>query len=130
MSDKKQKKIFKPQSVLAPKLSLNQRWVRWRQQETKSREAAANNDVKKLALISLWKDHQKTDSLKFNRDYKMKLHHQIWSINKQASISKSRNYCYYIGRSRSVNRKLYMARHTFRKFARFGMLPGFIKERD
>lgn len=130
MSTKKQKKIFKPQPVLAPKLSLNQRWVRWRQQETKNRESAAHNDVKVLVLSSLLKDHQKTDKTKFNNDHKMKLHYQIWSLDKRAAISKTRNYCHYIGRSRSVNRKLYMARHTFRKFARFGMLPGLIKERD
>lgn len=130
MADKKLKKVFKPQLTLAPKLALNQRWVRWRQHESKSREAAADNSIKLLILTSLLKDHQKIDNLKFSRDSKMKLHYQIWSLNKQASVSKSRNYCHYIGRSRSVNRKLYMARHTFRKFARFGMLPGFIKERD
>jgi ribosomal protein S14 len=54
---------------------------------------------------------------------------KIFGVDKFSHKSKSKNLCYYVGRGRSFNRKLYMARHTIRKFARFGMLPGFIKER-
>lgn len=96
----------------------------------KTRQAAAANSIKKLAILSLFKDLQSSALMKFDNDSKMRLGHQIWHLNKRAGSSRSRNYCHYIGRSRSINRKLYMARHTFRKFARFGMLPGFVKERD
>jgi ribosomal protein S14 len=61
--------------------------------------------------------------------YKVKLLDVIQKITKKSSLSFVKNYCFYVGRSRSTNRKVFMARHTFRKFARFGMLPGFIKER-
>lgn len=124
----KEKKIYKAASVIAPKISLNHKWTSWRQNETKNRVASANNAEKKLLLLSLWKDHQLENS-RLSLNLKTRLQHQIWHINKRSSISKTRNYCHYIGRSRGLTRKLFMARHTFRKFARFGMLPGFVKER-
>ena len=124
----KEKKIYKATPILAPKISLNHKWTSWRQVETKNREANASSAEKKLLLLSLWKDHQ-LESSRLNLNLKVHLQHQIWYLNKRSSISKTRNYCYYIGRSRGLTRKLFMARHTFRKFARFGMLPGFVKER-
>lgn len=48
-------------------------------------------------------------------------------VNKKRMSFK--NFCFFVGRGRSVSRDFYMARHTFRKFARFGLLPGIIKER-
>ena len=126
---KKAKKVFKEKSQLAPKASLNRKWTVWRQAEMKNRQANALNEMKKLMLLSLWKDHQLTLNKNFNNDLKMRLQYRIWELDKRAATPKLKNYCHYIGRSRSVNRKLFMARHMFRKFARFGMLPGFIKER-
>lgn len=52
-----------------------------------------------------------------------------FSVNKHSSISKPKNYCYYIGRSRSISRTFFMSRHMLRKFARFGMIPGLLQER-
>jgi len=124
----KEKKIYKVAPTLAPKTSLNHKWTSWRQNETKNRKAGAANEEKKLLLFSLWKDHQLENS-RFSLNLKVHLQHQMWQLNKRSSISKTRNYCHYIGRSRGLTRKLFMARHTFRKFARFGMLPGFVKER-
>lgn len=124
----KVKKIYKAAPTLAPKISLNHKWTSWRQNETKNRVANNRNAEKKLLLLSLWKDHQ-LESSRLNLNLKVHLQHQIWYLNKRSSISKTRNYCHYIGRSRGLTRKLFMARHTFRKFARFGMLPGFVKER-
>jgi ribosomal protein S14 len=124
----KEKKIYKAASTLAPKVSLNHRWTSWRQNETKNREANASEAEKKLLLLSLWKDHQ-LDNSRFSLNLKVNLQHKLWQLNKRSSVSKTRNYCHYIGRSRGLTRKLFMARHTFRKFARFGMLPGFVKER-
>lgn len=126
---KKVKEKFKETSKLAPKASLNRKWTVWRQAEMKNRQANALNEMKKLVLLSLWKDHKKIDNKNFNSDFVMRLQHRIWSLDKRASTPKLKNYCHYIGRARSVNRKLFMSRHMFRKFARFGMLPGFIKER-
>jgi ribosomal protein S14 len=126
---KKLKNVFKKKLVLAPKVSLNRKWTVWRQSEMKNRQANAQHELKKLALQSLWKDHKVTPNKYFNNDYKMRIQFRIWELDKRASTSKLKNYCHYIGRSRSVNRKLFMARHMFRKFARFGMLPGFVKER-
>lgn len=125
---KKDKKIYKANSVLVPKISLNHKWTSWRQGETKNRVANANNAEKKLLLLSLWKDHQ-LENNRVSLNIKMDLQHKIWQMDKRSSSSKLRNYCHYIGRSRGLTRKLFMARHTFRKFARFGMLPGFVKER-
>lgn len=126
---KKEKKVYKVKSVLASKVSLNRKWTVWRQAEMKNRQANALYEMKKLMLQSLWKDHQELEDKRLVNDFKMRLQHQMWQMDKRASTPKLRNYCHYIGRSRSVNRKLFMARHTLRKFARFGMLPGFVKER-
>lgn len=126
---KKEKKVYKIKPVLASKVSLNRKWTVWRQAEMKNRQANALHEMKKLMLQSLWKDHQKLENERLINDFKMRLQYQMWQMDKRASTPKLRNYCHYIGRSRSVNRKLFMARHTLRKFARFGMLPGFVKER-
>jgi ribosomal protein S14 len=124
---KKEKKVYKAQPVLATKISLNHKWTSWRQNEAKNRRANASNELKKLLLHALWKDHQFKD--RSNLNSKVQLQYKIWEMDKRASTPKLRNYCHYIGRSRGVTRKLFMARHTLRKFARFGMLPGFTKER-
>lgn len=124
---KKEKKVYKIQPTLAVKTSLNHKWTSWRQSETKNRQANASNELKKMLLQSLWKDNQFKGRV--NSNSKVQLQHKIWQMDKRASMPKLRNYCHYIGRSRGVTRKLFMARHTLRKFARFGMLPGFTKER-
>lgn len=126
---KKIKKVYKARLKLAPKASLNRKWTVWRQAEMKNRQSNALSEMKKLLLNALWKDHQLTGNKNFNSDYKMRLHYRIWELDKRAATPRVKNYCHYIGRSRSVNRKLFMSRHMFRKFARFGMLPGFVKER-
>jgi ribosomal protein S14 len=95
----------------------------------KNRQANVVNEIKKLALQTLWKDHKLTGNKRFDNDCKMRLHQRMWELDKRAATPKLKNYCHYIGHSRSVNRKLFMSRHMFRKFARFGMLPGFIKDR-
>jgi ribosomal protein S14 len=86
--------------------------------------------MNKTLLFSLFKNNTKVikDS-QFNNMYKYFLQNKLYRLDINSSLSKQKNYCYYIGRSRSINRKLFMARHVFRKFLRFGMLPGFIKER-
>lgn len=125
---KKEKKIYKVKTVLAPKVSLNHKWTSWRQSESKNRQANVQNEMQQLLLESLWKDHQFKHN-HFDSNIKMQLQFKVWGLNKRSTVSKLRNYCHYIGRSRGLTRKLFMARHTFRKFARFGMLPGFVKER-
>lgn len=126
---KKEKKIFKPKSQLAQKVSINKKWTIWRKIETKNREKMMLNEVKTMTFQSLFYDQNQYFPQKLNNSYKSKLNYKLSTINIRGSISKQKNYCYYIGRSRSFNRDLFMARHTFRKFARFGMLPGFVKER-
>jgi len=126
---KKVKKIYKPRLKLAPKASLNRKWTVWRQAEMKNRQASALNEMKGLVLRALWKDLQVSGDKNLDSDQRMRLHHRIWEMDKRAAAPRTKNYCHYIGRSRSVNRKLFMSRHIFRKFARFGMLPGFTKER-
>lgn len=126
---KKEKKIFKPKSQLAQKVSINKKWTIWRKIEMKNREKMMLNEAKIMTFQSLFYDQNQYFSQKLNNSYKSKLNYKLSTINARGSISKQKNYCYYIGRSRSFNRDLFMARHTFRKFARFGMLPGFVKER-
>lgn len=121
---KKEKKVFKNKKILSQKISINKRWTTWRKIETNNRLNLYNRELNKLIIISLLKS-----SSKLKNNYKQFLNYKLYTNSILSSISKQKNYCYYIGRSRSVNRNLYMARHTFRKFLRFGMLPGFIKER-
>lgn len=123
---KKIKKIYKPQPLLAPKVTFNQQTTKWRQLEMKKRKAYQISYLKTLIFQSLWKDLLVEDVA--NSHIKSKLQLLKWNLNKYSSISKLKTHCFYIGRSRSVSTKLYMARHTLRKFARFGMLPGFIKD--
>jgi ribosomal protein S14 len=54
---------------------------------------------------------------------------QLHSLDHYVSVSRLKNSCFYVGRARSFNRSLFISRHTIRRFVRFGMLPGFIKER-
>lgn len=125
---KKDKKIYKAKSVLATKATLNHKWTSWRQGEIKNREASELHSLKKLALETLWKDRQ-NKKLFESINITMQLQFKIWNLDKRAAVSKTRNYCQYIGRSRGFYRKLFMSRHILRKFARFGMLPGLTKER-
>lgn len=126
---KKAKKIFKIKSKLAQKININKKWTIWRKIEMKNRNKLMLHELKKITLQSLFYDQNYKINKKLNNSYKTEIQHKISNINNRASISKQKNYCYYIGRSKSFNNDLFMARHTFRKFARFGMLPGFIKER-
>lgn len=126
---KKGKKIFKSKSKLAQKISINKKWTIWRKIEMKNRNELMLNEQKKVTIQSLFYDQNNQLPQKLNSSYKTELQYKIANTNNRGSISKQKNYCYYIGRSRSFNRDLFMARHTFRKFARFGMLPGFVKER-
>lgn len=123
---KKIKKIYKPQNTLAQNLSFNKKITTWRQIEMKKRKSYSLFYTSALIFQTLWKDN----TFVAQNDVFTKINIQFlkWNLNKYASNSKLKTYCHYIGRSRSVNNKLYMARHTLRKFVRFGMLPGFIKE--
>jgi len=128
----KRKKIYKIKRKIAPKITLNRKLVVWRQAETKSREFAALEEIKKLIIVSLQKNYQSFLNKNLAKDvnyFRLQLLCKNWEINKLSSWSHIKNYCHYVGRARSVNKKLFMSRHSFRKFARFGMLPGFIKER-
>lgn len=127
----KKKKIYKINSVIAPKVSTNRKWTVWREQETKARTTAVINELKKLFFKYMLTNNAliNNNNSKSLMLYKVKLLDVIQKITKKSSLSFVKNYCFYVGRSRSTNRKVFMARHTFRKFARFGMLPGFIKER-
>lgn len=126
---KKGKKIFKSKSKLAQKISINKKWTIWRKIEMKNRNELMLNELKRATIQSLFYDQNNQLPQKLNSSYKTELQYKIANTSNRGSISKQKNYCYYIGRSRSFNRNLFMARHTFRKFARFGMLPGFVKER-
>jgi len=121
----KNKKVFKKLRALAPKVSINNRWVNWRQNETKNRQNQVKNEIKKLVLKSLWIDQ----TIDLSSIVTTELQKKMWEISKRASDSHIKNYCHYIGRSRSYNRKMFMARHTLRKFSRFGLIPGLTQER-
>lgn len=73
------------------------------------------------------------DSFKFDQttseDVQDRLFHLYSKINKNSASSKPKNYCFFIGRGRSVNRSLFMSRHIMRKFARFGMIQGLTRDR-
>jgi ribosomal protein S14 len=126
----KDKKPFKLTLNIKPKISINKRWTIWRKIETNNRLVFINGELSRISLTSLYKNNTKIyKNIQLNNMYNHYLSNKLNEIDTRASISKQKNYCYYIGRSRSINRNLFMARHTFRKFARFGMLPGFIKER-
>jgi ribosomal protein S14 len=126
----KDKKSFKSTLNITPKISMNKKWTNWRKKESNNRLLLLKNEMNKTLLFSLFKNNTKVikDS-QFNNMYKYFLQNKLYRLDINSSLSKQKNYCYYIGRSRSINRKLFMARHVFRKFLRFGMLPGFIKER-
>jgi ribosomal protein S14 len=125
---KKKKKIFKHHSKLAPKININKKTINWRQLETKNQLLNEKNQLKKIILYSMFRD----DFNYLNNDknlIRLRLNFLIQKFTKNACISTLKNRCFYIGRSRGMNAKLFMSRHVFRKFARFGMLPGFMKER-
>ena len=132
---KKIKKIYKLSLKLTPKLTVNRKWTVWRSNESKIRKISSLNEIKKTVFHYLQKNTLQVRKASNNIIKKpLPYYHTVLQMkfdrqSKCASLSKPKNYCYYIGRSRSTNRKMFMARQTFRKFARFGMLPGFIKEK-
>jgi len=127
MSNKKDKKQFKPVSTIAPKILLNRKWTVWRKSETKIRDENVKQELRYLILNTIEKSFKNSSrGANINGPLNDKISVAMFNTN---NISKSKNYCYYVGRARSVNRRMFMARHMFRKFARYGMLPGFIKER-
>jgi ribosomal protein S14 len=120
---KKERKIFKKSLTLAPKITLNNKWTAWRQLESKTRNVQMKQAHSHLLLHSF-------NSLDSNMPFLLdRVQERLWNYGAYLAISKPRNYCHYVGRARSTNRALFMGRHMLRKFVRFGMLPGFIKER-
>jgi ribosomal protein S14 len=75
-----------------------------------------------LVLNSLMSNHTNEVSTLLQKKHDT-VHHLTHS-------TKTRNYCYYVGRARAVTKGLFITRHTLHKFVRFGMLPGFIKARQ
>lgn len=122
---KKVKKLFKPLKTLAPKKTFNSKWTVWRQAESKANLAFEHKILNRLTIQYLMRDQMSEDS-----DELYRLQEKVWSYPAHAALSRPKNYCYYVGRARGVHRELFMSRHQLRKFARFGMLPGFIKERE
>jgi ribosomal protein S14 len=119
---KKKKKIFKKALTLAPKITFNHKVTVWRRPESKHLYAQVAQTYHTLLLNSL--QDPTTDSLVADRLQELR-----WGQDQRSAISRPRSYCYYVGRARGTNQSLFMGRHVLRKFARFGMLPGFIKER-
>ena len=120
---KKDKKTFKASPTIKPRLTIRNKWTDWRASETKKLAAQTNSAVKNLVLKSLLQD-QTIPELDRDRLYFLR-----FSMDKHSFSSKPKNYCYYIGRSRSISRTFFMSRHMLRKFARFGMIPGLLQER-
>lgn len=120
---KKDKKIFKKSPVIVPKLTVRNKWTVWRTSETKKLSAQSANVVRNLILHSLLLDQTSEEEVRDRIQYLRFL------TDKNSSISKPKNYCYYTGRSRSVTRCFFMSRHILRKFARFGIMSGLIQER-
>ena len=53
--------------------------------------------------------------------------YKLSKINRMASEYRPKNTCLFLGRGRTYNRRLFMARHTFRRMMRFGLIPGMQK---
>lgn len=82
-------------------------------------------------MQSLFQDHS-VNELQLNdflQIIKLRLEERIYQFDKHSYKSLLKNYCHFIGRGRSLNRKFFIARHTLRKFIRFGIIPGIIQER-
>ena len=120
---KKQKKIFKAALTLAPRVTLNRRWTNWRQKDSKLTASLELSVLKKLSYNTLVKDQCLAASL----DSAVKK--KVIGPSKLYYSSQIKNYCLFVGRPRSVSSRLFLARHTFRKFLRVGLLSGFTKSR-
>lgn len=123
---KKIKKLFKSRPILAPKVSSNPRLSSWKNAEYAALVHSSNVKLSKLftkQLYHFFGSFENTGQL--ISLLRLSIQHLHFDKNVHAS---SKNFCYYTGRSRGFNRQLLISRHVIRKFARFGMLPGLIKE--
>lgn len=118
------KKIYKPKPTIAPKINFNSRLVSWRVLESKKRMNSQINIYKYLFIKSVLASNE----FSFQDEVLLDRLNLDWSSIGKKKVS-FKNYCFFVGRGRSVNRDFFMSRHTFRKFARFGFLPGVTKER-
>lgn len=56
----------------------------------------------------------------------MLLQHRIFKLHKLHSLSKSKNSCLFIGKSRTYNRQLFVSRQTLRALTRVGAVSGLV----
>ena len=62
-----------------------------------------------------------------NPDYMSQTTQQLYAINHLFGRSKPRNFCLYLGKGRTFNRKYHISRQIFRKLIKTGALLGLQK---
>jgi len=83
-----------------------------------------NYELSGILLQSIWRDAEFASSDRgLTRDW---IGEARATRNRRSAINKLKNTCVFVGHSRAIHRKLYMTRHTLRRFVRFGHLPGFV----
>ena len=122
------KKIFKKKPIRARNIMEVSSWTAsWRIKQVHINKLLLMNNLKKYIYKFMQQDLIHNNILRSKNDFNNLYTKAYMGINKNASESKLKNFCYYVGRARAVNRDLYMTRHVLRKFGRFGCLPGLIR---
>ena len=50
-----------------------------------------------------------------------------FGIDRRGAAPKLKSRCIFVGRGRATSQEMFMTRHTFRRFLKLGLLPGFTK---
>lgn len=91
------------------------------QRELKRKKLVEQYAVKRAALVSLIKDAQASDDLRFDAVEKLQ------KLPRNSSRCRVRNRCQITGRSRGVYKKFGLGRSMLRILAMKGEIPGVVK---
>jgi len=102
------------------------RWVSGynRDLQTKLLKTQATGDHSKILLKSFLKSHP---SVGVAGHFRSQLQQKFSQLHQLSAGSRLKNFCLFLGKGSTYNRKLHISRQTFRKLARFGLISGLQK---
>ncbi len=89
------------------------------------------NSIEKTFIFRLINQYISQMQININLDRLVPIHQQLFRkyyTNKFINIAKAKNFCLFLGRGRTYNRKLFISRHAVRKLTKTGLISGLIKK--
>ena len=108
---------------------FNKKTTRWvsgynRDLQTKIILSQIKSDLSKTLLKSYFFDQRIVGSASV---YRSQLQHKISKLDAKSALSKPKNFCLFLGKGSTYNRKLFISRQIFRKLVGTGLISGLQK---